>query len=862
MKFLALLLLLPLASTLAAPIRVAEGGRALLPVVHDQNASEPVRRAATDLAAILGRMTGGTFSVEAGGEPRGIVVGTVKQIPSTPGAGQLDPADVLRREEYLIHSDGKTLWLVGASDAGASHAVWDFLHRLGYRQYFPGDNWEIVPKKDDLTADFTVFETPAYTTRHFAWHYGNWSDLEAGTTQWAVRNRIALPAVFPEVFVLRTSHVYGAIINRFRETFDSHPGMRSIVEGKPTGKLNPANPETLKVAQQYAAEFFEKNPEATSISMDPSDGGGWGTSPEELAIGTPSDRAVLLANVVAEFINQTFGQKFVGIYAYNEHSPAPTRVKVNPAVIVSFATAFIHGGSSVEELMKAWGAMGSQLMGIREYHSVAAWDLSRPTGGRAANLHYLQDTIPRFHALGARFYTTEAGQNWGSQGLGNYFTTRVTWNLQEAGQREQIVGRFVKDCFPEAREQMLLFYRELLHPAKSLPLSRDLIGRMYRTLADARKQTTDPASLRRMDDLILYTRYSELLMAYVNSRSSNLPPKAQQAAMEEAVKFAYRTRASRMVSSLAIYRDVANPRRNKALTPVDGTDWKIPEGKNPWKSSAPYTAEELEEFLVQGIANNPLLDFEPVAFSRDLVPATTLPATTLASAARPPRPVRAIVRGNNQFLTWTDSPSAGFQFSGQGGITYTNRGDVTVSLFRWDPATGEQGAVGEAGEGEEPVFAKAEAEVILPPDKQDHPITLQPTAPGLHIIQSQDSAGGFQIQDWPATAFFTIEASSERTFNTIGRTDAVLYVPKGTKKIGAFTRGRGRILDPEGTVAHTLTGEAGFISLPVPEGQDGAYWRFEGMVGARLQLLTVPPYLAPSPAQMLLPKEVVEADQN
>ncbi len=861
MKRLALLFLLPLTSALTAPTPIAEGGKALLPVVHAPEASRPVRQAAEDLADILGRITGATFSIETGGEPRGIVVGTVKQFPTVPGAGQLDPADVLRREEYLIHSDGKMLWLVGASDAGASHAVWDFLHRLGYRQYFPGENWEIVPKTGSITADFTVFESPAYKVRSFAWHYGNWRDLKDETVRWSTRNRIALPQIFPDVFRLNTAHAYSAIINGAREIFDANPGMRSVVNDKVTSKLNPAHPQTLEAVKQYAAAYFEKNPDAFSISMDPSDGDGWGTSPEEEAIGTPSDRAVFLANEVAEFINGKFGQKFVGIYAYNAHSPAPTRVKVNPAVIVSFATAFIQGGFSVEELMQAWGAMGSQLKGIREYHSVAAWDLSRPSAGRAANLNYLQKTIPRFHELGARFYTTEAGENWGPQGLGNYFTTRVTWDLEEAKQLDQIVERFVDDCFPEAREPMLAFYRELLHPPKSLPLSRDLIGRMYRKLAEARSLTTDPAALRRLNDLIHYARYSELLMAYLNARSSNLPPKEQQAAMEEVVKFAYRTRASRMVSSLAIFRDLASPRRNRALTKVKDTEWLVPEGKNPWKSSEPYPAGEVEEWVTQGIANNPLLDFEPVTYSRDLVPATPLPATVQASASRQPRPFNAIVRGTNQFLTWTDTPSAAFDFHGRGGVTYTNRGPVTVSLFRWDPATGEQGAIGEADDEEAPVFAKAEAEVTLPPDKETRPISLQPSASGLYIVQSQDSVGGFQIQDWPETAFFTVESSLDRTFNVIGRTNAVFYVPKGTKKIGAFARGRGRILDPEGTVAYTLNGETGFISIPVPEGQDGAYWYFEGLVGARLKLLTVPPFLAPSPSQMLLPREVVEADK-
>jgi hypothetical protein len=45
----------------------------------------------------------------------------------------------------------------------------------------------------------------------------------------------------------------------------------------------------------------------------------------------------------------------------------------------------------------------------------------------------------------------------------------------------------------------------------------------------------------------------------------------------------------------------------------------------------------------------------------------------------------------------------------------------------------------------------------------------------------------------------------------------------------------------------------------VPEGQDGRLWKFVNCQGVR-QLGTVPPYLAITGKDLLLPKEVVEAD--
>jgi hypothetical protein len=50
-----------------------------------------------------------------------------------------------------------------------------------------------------------------------------------------------------------------------------------------------------------------------------------------------------------------------------------------------------------------------------------------------------------------------------------------------------------------------------------------------------------------------------------------------------------------------------------------------------------------------------------------------------------------------------------------------------------------------------------------------------------------------------------------------------------------------------------------YWSVPVPAGQDGKLWRFDQARG-EFKLMTVPPYLARSAAELLLPAEVVKAD--
>ncbi len=45
----------------------------------------------------------------------------------------------------------------------------------------------------------------------------------------------------------------------------------------------------------------------------------------------------------------------------------------------------------------------------------------------------------------------------------------------------------------------------------------------------------------------------------------------------------------------------------------------------------------------------------------------------------------------------------------------------------------------------------------------------------------------------------------------------------------------------------------------MPDGRDGALWKFEDCQGQRL-LMTVPPFLARGAEELLLPAEVVDAD--
>lgn len=821
----------------AEAVRLAAGGQALMPVVIAPDASERVQAAAADLAEYLGRIAGAQFEITTGDDEAGIVLGTAAQFPALAAEADFASDDPLRREEYILRAEGSRLALIGATEIAVEHAVWDLLYRLGYRQYFPGERWEIVPSTPELSIDVDERAAPAYHARRIWYGYGTWDYNAEPSARWCLRNRAR------SGMELSTGHAYDNIIRANAAEFTAHPEyyalvngerrLAGVVDGSGNIKFCISNPGLRELVVQHALRFFEQNPDADSISMDPSDGANWCECEPCAQMGSISDRALTLANEVAEAITQRYGDKYVGMYAYNMHSPPPS-IRVHPHVIISVATSFIRGGYTLDQLIEGWRAQGATL-GIREYLGVNVWDRDLPGRGRGSDLNYVTTTIPRFHEQGARFYSAESSDNWGPNGLGYFIAARTLWDLDEAGRREELVARFLSDCFGSAAEPMRTYY-ELIDGANKPLLCPDLLGRMYGALALAREAAADDeAVLGRINDLVLYTRYVELFQAY-----SNAEGEVRQKAFEALIRHAYRMRESMMVHTKALYRDLVN--RDRTVSIPAGAEWNVPEETNPWKDSTPFGDAELAAFISEGIANNPVVDITAVSFSEALVPAAPLGLDGPVSGALSER-----ARGANTRYLWVEQAPAEIELRVTGGLIehYRDRGNVRFALYADAEATLEPVAT-DAG---------------VPPDGVERVVVLRTPYAGLHRIEWDD--GGDQTAiTWPEGMPVTVRSDLEQPGRLYGRWTMVFYVPKGTTEVGGYaTETSGMMVDADGEVALDFGAMAGpgYFRAPVPAGQDGRLWGLRDCSGDRM-LMTVPPYLAPTAETLLLPREVVEAD--
>ena len=129
-------------------VALSKNSKALLPIHVSSNATEAVRESAADLARLLGQMSGAEFAVEdrpAGSSTPAIIVGAQKDFPGEAKDVVWNKDVLALREQYLMRTTGGSVLLLGDIDVSVDYAVWDFLHHLGYRRYFPADIWEVVP---------------------------------------------------------------------------------------------------------------------------------------------------------------------------------------------------------------------------------------------------------------------------------------------------------------------------------------------------------------------------------------------------------------------------------------------------------------------------------------------------------------------------------------------------------------------------------------------------------------------------------------------------------------------------------------------------------------------------------------------
>jgi hypothetical protein len=836
------------------PARLALDGVARWPIVVGVDASARVRDAAELFADLLSRISGAAFEVVEGDGLAGLAVGVPADFPQLDLGVAFTPESLDGREDYLLRSHCDGVWLVGATPLAAQHAVWDALGRLGYRFYFPAPNWELVPRVAEPVLAVDVLERPSYRVRAVGstprLHAMPWFDEPLA--RWRACNRVESD------FQLSSGHAYQFIRRRQAAEFAAHPEYLALVDGERTGDkfcISNAGLRALVVSDAIAQAAAA--PGRDSVSLEPSDGGGWCECPACAELGSPSDRAVLLANEAAAGLEAAgHDATYVGMYAYNWHSPPPS-IDVHPKVIVSLESTHIRGGVTFEEMLAGWGSRARQL-GIRESYGRTSSSASGflPGGSRASDLAYLRKTIPEAHAAGARFLIGGGNAQWGVNGLGYYLASRLLWDIHEADRVEELVAEFLRDAFGPAAEPMREYFSAIdrgttspFVPGLALPIPHRM-ALMYRSLAAARACETSDSIRARIDDLVLYTRFVDL--AQTADRS--------QGDCDALVAHLWRMRSRNVTDTVNTlqYFDRFVIRPAKAIAWPPGGSWRRPADGQRHAEDVPFGDDEIMAMLADGTRRFPVPDIkvETVDFGPGLMPGR------FPSDAPRGKPAFRDTLGHRGPLTlelWSaDTALPVLHLSA--GHCWPGRGPLRWSLYDESAHLVESGSIASAVDPPRSPVTAGDSWRGAPATQS---LRLIAPRPGCYRLEIRNTDQGF-FWDYEPRPGTGLAQRADPQFPLSGHNLSrhYFYVPKGLREVhvsGQLRSEKDAWLMPDGRPlpADRVVVEHGFTRLAVPSGLDGDVWSFVAPGNrAELRFLNVPGYLAFHPSELLVPRSL------
>ncbi|MFQ5809615.1 MAG: DUF4838 domain-containing protein, partial [Armatimonadota bacterium] len=409
-------------AAVAAGVTIVRDGRPNAAIVIGDDPSEAVQAAAAELQGYIEKMSGAELPVveRPGGEPALVLLGREGLKAAEAPIARLGR---LGEEGFVLRARGRRVVAAGNTDLGTQNAALDLLEELGCRWFFPGEAGERVPRMRTVTVPpLNKRERPSYLHRRIWSGYGSRLPQQQREeyAEWQRHNRM------PGSLTGSVGHAYERIAKRRdAKLFAEHPEYFALVDGVrvSTAQICTSHPDIVQRAIAYARTYFGDDSAGDMVSLSPNDGRGFCECERCLTLGSPSDRALILANAVAEAIEGDYPDKYVAFYAYAPTAAPPT-VEGRPNVIVFIATRFIRPPYTVEQLIEGWSAKVHHI-GIREYYSVNAWSWQMPT----YDPEEMARTLRYYHKHKALGLSAESEDNFGSRGPTSWVGARRMWDV-------------------------------------------------------------------------------------------------------------------------------------------------------------------------------------------------------------------------------------------------------------------------------------------------------------------------------------------------------------------------------------------------------------------------------------------------
>jgi len=446
--------------------------------------------AAEELQRYIQKASGARLAIEHGpakhGETAVIVCFTSKleQMGEYASRRELN----LDAEGIVNRTSNNHLIIAGGGPRGVVYSAYNFLERLGYRWYWPGEVGEVTPSLTDIEVErVRVIHEPSFTRRHAMGGGGDELEWNLAVKDWLTKNHQNF-WVWPvdvegyEGFMEKrggtcikvgSGHNWQHIIPA-KVYFDEHPEWFPEVNGKrvPHGQLCLSNPEVLEKLTAYAMDGAAKmaeNPDAMFIDMTQNDGRGWCECENCRAIDdkdptTHADIVLWAINQIAEKVAEKYPEAVLFTYAYAGSAGLPNWIQPADNVMIeqtnycfNYGASFLNPNSGRGRIFKrnldAWAPV-TKLHGIYEYYGFYNWLEALPI-----TLYRLPEEIGYYKRLNIHGFYSETAQRWSTNHLLYYAFSRMWWD--HTTDIEAMLDEFFRLFYGPAEGPMRNFYMAL-----------------------------------------------------------------------------------------------------------------------------------------------------------------------------------------------------------------------------------------------------------------------------------------------------------------------------------------------------------------------------------------------------------------
>jgi hypothetical protein len=550
-------------------------------IVLSSYATEAEKFAARELQTYLRKISGVTIPVKTDTlKPREnmILVGKSKlteQLGIDTGG--------LAKEGFHIKTTGNNLALFGSDDTDTQFAVYTFLEKyLGVRWFWPGESGEVVPQKRTIVlGPISDTEAPDFKWRDRGPGGALWGSTTGGPTEMHARSRMLgiteehqaavslwekrnkwggmkiygghiLAEIFPPEKYAKTHPEYYALVNGNRDVPGDH------YDYKHGCQICTTNPDVLKVAVEWAGDFFNEHPDYDAVNMSMNDGLGFCECKSCLALDSEkfheqpdialeeeagrenkkntviTDRIFTFYNRVTEEVQKTHPGKYLVALAYSRYSEPPSKVKLHPYLIPQYClwSAYKHANADIKEqhgkIISEW-SKSSCKTGIYEYYINGGWP-----GMHRLVMPFLAESIKSLYNEGVDLYQMQSGEEFAINGLNYYVAGKLLWDTSL--DLNTILNDFYQKAFESSGEAIRRFHQRLIDAwtmatKDGEDVSCDnfedtrlleyftpgLLEGCRNDLADAEKASTSEAVLKRIEFYRKGFHYTELTVEAVQA---------------------------------------------------------------------------------------------------------------------------------------------------------------------------------------------------------------------------------------------------------------------------------------------------------------------------------------------------------